>query len=143
MDKASLNKVILLGRLGRDPEVRYLPTESGERVLARFTLATTRVYKKGGTYQEETEWHSIHCWGDLAKWVGEYLRKGRQILVEGRLRSRRWEQDGQTRKKVEIVAEKIVLLGRKEESIPEPAAEEFPAEPPDLEPSEPDDEVPF
>ncbi len=138
-DRGSLNKVILVGRLGRDPEIRYLPSGEGERALARFTLATTLVYKKGDTLHEITEWHSIYCWGQLADFAREYLRKGKQILVEGKLRSRRWEQNGQPRKVVEIEAEKIILLGRKEE----PAGEEFPPEPPDLGPSEPDDEVPF
>ncbi len=136
-DRGSLNKVILVGRLGKDPEVRYLPSGEGERALARFTLATTLVYKKDGVNQEITEWHSIYCWGPLAEFARDYLRKGKQILVEGRLRTRRWEQDGQVRKVTEIEAEKIILLGKKEE----PAPEEFPSEPPDF--SGGDDDVPF
>ncbi len=139
-DRGSLNKVILVGRLGKDPEVRYLPSGEGERALARFTLATTLVYKKEGVNQEITEWHSIYCWGQLAEFARNYLRKGKQILVEGRLRTRRWEQDGQVRKVTEIEAEKIVLLGKKEEAPPE----EFPPEPPDFsEPTDRDDDIPF
>ena len=136
-DRGSLNKVILVGRLGKDPEIRYLPSGEGERALARFTLATTLVYKKEGVNQEITEWHSVYCWGSLAKFARDYLRKGKQVLVEGRLRTRRWEQDGQVRRVTEIEAEKIILLGKKEETAPE----EFPSEPPDF--SGGDDEVPF
>jgi len=113
-EKASLNKVILVGRLGRDPEIRYVPSREGERAVARFSIATSEIYiGKDGDRKELTEWHSVYVWGKLANFVKDYLRKGRQILVEGKLRTRKWETEGQKRSKTEIEANKIILLERK------------------------------
>jgi single-strand DNA-binding protein len=105
-----VNKVILVGNLGRDPELSYLP--SGQSV-AKFSLATSRSYKdKSGEMKEETEWHNVVAWGKLAEIVSQYLSKGRQAYVEGRIQSRTWEgRDGQKRTSVDIVAENIQMLG--------------------------------
>ncbi len=113
-ERASLNKVILVGRLGRDPEIRYVPSREGERAVARFSIATSEIYiGKDGDRKELTEWHSVYVWGKLANFVKDYLKKGRQVLVEGKLRTRKWETEGQKRSKTEIEASKIILLDRK------------------------------
>ena len=105
-----VNKVILVGNLGRDPEVRSTP--SGQPV-ASFTLATSRRWKdKNGQRQEQTEWHQIVCWGRQAEVAGQYLTKGKQIFVEGRLQTRQWDdKDGNKRYTTEIKADRITLLG--------------------------------
>lgn len=105
-----VNKVILLGNLGKDPEVRY--TQSGSAV-ANFSLATTRAYKSGEEWKEETEWHNIVVFGRTAERCGEYLQKGSQIFLEGRLQTRKWEdKEGNTRYTTEVVANDVQFLGR-------------------------------
>ena len=106
----SVNKVTLVGRLGADPEVRY--NASGTAV-GNFSLATSEVWNdKEGQRQERTEWHRIVVWGKLAEIVGEYLGKGRQVYVEGRLQTRKWEdRENVTRYTTEIVAREVVFLG--------------------------------
>lgn len=110
MAERSLNKVMLLGRLGRDPEVRY--TSSGKAV-ATFTLATSyRWRNQDGNDQENTEWHRIVAWGRLGEICGEFLSKGKQVYLEGRIQSREWEdQDGNKRTTVEIIATDMIMLG--------------------------------
>jgi single-strand DNA-binding protein len=106
----SVNKVILLGNLGKDPEVKYTP--SGVPV-AKFSLATNERYKdKGGEWQERTEWHNIVAWQRLAEIVGEYVKKGSKIYIEGRLQTSSWEdkQSGEKKYRTEIVASDLVLL---------------------------------
>ncbi|NWG12211.1 MAG: single-stranded DNA-binding protein [Acidobacteria bacterium] len=107
---ASLNKIMLIGNLGRDPEIRY--TQEGAPV-ANFSLATTESYTdKGGVRQERTEWHNIVAWNKLAELAKRYLSKGRQVYVEGRLRTREWtDRDGNKRRTTEVVASQMVLLG--------------------------------
>ena len=107
---SGINKVILIGNLGQDPEVRY--TTSGQAV-ASFSIATTESWKdKAGVKQEQTEWHKIVAWAKLAELCGEYLKKGRQVYVEGRLRSRSWEgKDGNKRYTTEVIANTIQFLG--------------------------------
>lgn len=108
---ASVNKVILVGNLGADPEVRYLP--SGD-ALANIRLATTDRYKDkaSGEFKEATEWHRVVFFGRLAEIVAEYLKKGSSVYIEGRLRTRKWQgQDGQDRYSTEIVAEQMQMLG--------------------------------
>jgi single-strand DNA-binding protein len=108
-----VNKVILVGNLGRDPEVRSTP--SGQPV-ASFTLATNRKWKdKNGQRQEQTEWHQIVCWGRQAEVAGQYLTKGKQIYVEGRLQTRSWEdrQSGEKRYKTEVICENFQMLGQR------------------------------
>jgi len=112
---ASVNKVILVGNLGRDPETRF--TTSGTAVC-NFSLATSETFKdKSGEKQEKTEWHNIQCWGKLAELAGEYLAKGKTIYLEGRLQTRKWQdKSGADRYTTEIVAEKIQFLSPKGES---------------------------
>ncbi len=106
-----VNKVILIGNLGRDPEVRSTP--SGQPV-ASFTLATSRRWKdKNGQRQEQTEWHQIVVWGKQAEIAGQYLTKGKQIFLEGRLQTRSWDdrQTGEKRYRTEVVCENFQMLG--------------------------------
>lgn len=122
---ASVNKVILIGNLGADPETRYLP--SGDAVT-NLRLATTDVWKdKSGEKQEHTEWHRISFFGKLAEIAGEYLKKGSPVYVEGRIRTRKWQdKEGQDRYSTEIVADRMQLLGGRgggaESAAREPAA---------------------
>jgi single-strand DNA-binding protein len=106
----SVNKVILIGNLGRDPELRH--TAGGSAVL-NFTMATNEVWTdRDGQKQQRTEWHRIVVWGRQAETLNEYLRKGRQIYVEGRLQTRQWtDAQNQQKQTTEIVALRIVLLG--------------------------------
>lgn len=110
---ASVNKVILIGNLGRDPETRY--TADGA-AITNVSIATTRRYKDAsGQQQEETEWHRVAFFGRLAEIAGEYLRKGRSVYVEGRLRTRKWtDKDGNEKYTTEIVAENMQMLGSRE-----------------------------
>jgi single-strand DNA-binding protein len=113
----SLNKVILIGNLGANPEMRYLPQQ--ERKVARFNIATKERLFNPNTREssERTEWHRIVVWGKLAEFCEKYLTKGRQILVEGRLRTRDWQdREGNKRRTTEVEALNIVFLGRREES---------------------------
>ena len=107
---ASVNKVILVGNLGRDPEVRYMP--NGEAVC-NFSIATTDTWKdKSGARQERTEWHNIVMYRKLAEIAGEYLKKGRPVYVEGRLQTRKWQtKEGQDRYTTEIIADQMQMLG--------------------------------
>jgi len=106
----SLNKVMLIGNLGRDPELRSTP--SGTQV-ANFSLATTENFTdRGGNRQERTEWHRVVLWGKLAEIAGQYLSKGRQVYIEGRLQTREWEdKQGQKRQTTEVVGTTMVMLG--------------------------------
>ena len=107
---ASVNKVILIGNLGKDPETRYLP--SGDAVT-NFSIATSEKWKsKSGEQQEHTEWHRISMFGKVAEIAGEYLKKGSPVYVEGRIRTRKWQdKEGQDKYTTEIVADRMQLLG--------------------------------
>lgn len=107
---ASLNKVMLIGNLGKDPEVRY--TTSGKAV-ASFSLATTDKFKSAsGEWEEKTEWHNVVLWGRQAEIAGEYLAKGRTVFIEGRLQTRKWQdKDGRDRWTTEIVGDRMQMLG--------------------------------
>lgn len=107
---ASVNKVILVGNLGKDPEVRFMP--NGEAVC-NFSIATTDSWKdKAGAKQERTEWHNIVMYRKLAEIAGEYLKKGRPVYVEGRLQTRKWQtKEGQDRYTTEIIADQMQMLG--------------------------------
>src|SRR3954449_7872962 len=120
---ASVNKVILIGNLGADPETRYLP--SGDAVT-NIRIATTENWKdKGGEKQEHTEWHRIAFFGKTAEIAGEYLKKGSPVYVEGRIRTRKWQdKDGQERYSTEIVADAMQMLGSRAGSG-EPRSESF------------------
>jgi single-strand DNA-binding protein len=104
-----INKVILVGNLGKDPELRY--TASGTAV-AKFSIATSETYTdRQGAKQERTEWHRITAWGKLAEICGQYLSKGKMVYIEGKIRSDSWEQDGVKRYSYEIVADTMRMLG--------------------------------
>jgi single-strand DNA-binding protein len=109
---ASLNKVILIGNLGKDPEVRY--TGSGQAV-ASFPLATSERFKnKSGDWEERTEWHSIVLWGKQAETAKEYLAKGKTVYIEGRLQTRKWQdKDGRDRYTTEVVGDRMQFVGPK------------------------------
>jgi single-strand DNA-binding protein len=106
----SVNKVILVGNLGRDAELRYTP---GGAAVATLNMATTEVWNdKSGQRQEKTEWHRVVLWGKTAESLNEYLTKGKQIYVEGRLQTRQWDdKDGNKRYTTEIRGDRVVLLG--------------------------------
>ncbi len=107
-----VNKVILVGNLGKDPEVRYT---SGGQAVANLRIATSRSWtdKQSGQKKEETEWHDVEVWGKQAEQCAEYLSKGRQVYVEGRLKTDKWQdkQSGQDRYKVKVVADTVRFLG--------------------------------
>jgi single-strand DNA-binding protein len=108
-----VNKVILVGNLGRDPERRSTP--SGQQV-ATFSVATSRRWRdRDGNRQEQTEWHNVVCWGRQAEVAGEYLKKGRQIYVEGRLQTRSWDdkQTGEKKYRTEVICENFQMLGQR------------------------------
>ena len=107
----SVNKVILIGNLGKDPEVKYTPQGTA---VAKITLATNERWKdKDGNWQDRTEWHNVVLWQRLAEIAGEYLKKGGKVYVEGRLQTRSWDdkQSGQKKYMTEVVANDLVLLG--------------------------------
>ncbi|APV49801.1 single-stranded DNA-binding protein [Betaproteobacteria bacterium GR16-43] len=110
---ASVNKVILVGNLGRDPETRYMP-EGG--AVTNISIATTDTWKDktSGEKQEKTEWHRVAFFGRLAEIAGEYLKKGSQVYVEGRLQTREWEKDGVKRYTTEIIADRMQMLGSRQ-----------------------------
>lgn len=153
----TVNRVILIGRLGRDPEVKY--TASGTP-MAKFSLATDESFKnRSGEQQDHTEWHNIVAWNKLAEICGQYLTKGKLVYIEGTIRSRQWQeqQTGNKRTSYEIIAQRMQMLGSRSESeraasaaaaptagSPEPA----PAEPASPDPPPPsseitDEDVPF
>jgi single-strand DNA-binding protein len=112
---AGINKVILVGNLGKDPEVRYL---EGGTAVANFTIATSEIFKDrtSGERKTNTEWHNIVVWRGLAEIAEKYLKKGSQIYLEGKLRTRQWQdKDGNTRYSTEIVADNLQMLGKKED----------------------------
>ncbi len=110
---ASVNKVILIGNLGRDPETRYMPDGAA---ITNISVATTEAWKdKNGEKQEKTEWHRVAFFGKLAEIAGEYLKKGSQVYVEGRLQTRKWQdKDGQDKYSTEIVANAMQMLGSRQ-----------------------------
>jgi len=119
-DINSINKVLLIGHLGQDPELRYLPQT--ERAVAKLSLATNERYYNSNTNESEdrTEWHRIVVWGKQAEFCEKYLNKGKQILIEGKIRTRNWEdKDGNKRYTTEIEAQNIILLGKREDAAGE------------------------
>ena len=152
-DVNSFNRVILIGRLGQNPEIRYIP--QSDRAVANFSLATNeRAFSPGGGESEiRTEWHRIVSWGKQAEFCEKYLTKGKQVLVEGRLRTEKWQdRDGNQRSTTKVHAISITLLGRRDETAegdayrgPSPGTDDFPSESnamPDMKPDD-DDDVPF
>lgn len=138
---ASVNKVILLGNLGKDPEVRYT---AGGAAVASFSLATSERFKgKDGQWEDRVEWHNVTLWGRLAEVAGEYLAKGKTAYIEGRLQTRKWtDKEGKDRYTTEIVGEKMQMIGGKGEgqkSKPQQDSGNSYEEPT----FNPDDEIPF
>ena len=128
----SLNKAMLIGNVGRDPEVRYLDGNSGNAKVATFTLATTERYRdRNGETRENTEWHNIVAWRNTADVVEKFVKKGTQLYIEGRIRTRSWDdQTGNKRYTTEIIADTLQLLGKKSDN---PAA----AQPSGYQPQQP------
>jgi len=139
----SVNKVILVGNLGRDAELRFTP---GGAAVSTINMATTEVWNdKGGQRQERTEWHNIDLWGKQAESLSEYLVKGKQVYVEGRLQTRQWDdKDGNKRYTTEIKADRVTLLGGGGRGGGMERGPSQPAGPEDS-PMEPltDDDIPF
>jgi single-strand DNA-binding protein len=140
----AVNKAILVGNLGRDPEIRYLP--SGQTV-ANFTLATSDSYTdRGGAKQERTDWHNIVVYGKQAELCGQYLKKGRQVYVEGRISNRQWDaKDGSGKRyRTEIVVQRIQFLGGRAGAATNGGIDE-PADfgPPDMPHAMDDEDIPF
>ena len=143
--KGTLNKVILIGRLGKDPELKY--TQTGTAV-ATFSLATNVVWKdQDGNQQEKTDWHKIVVWRKLAEFVGEWVKKGSSIFIEGKLQTRSWDdKDGKKHYMTEVVAEHIEFMGGSSKRADQTSTSTSqqtapPAEPPLEQP--PEDDLPF
>jgi single-strand DNA-binding protein len=138
---SGVNKVILIGNLGKDPEVRYL---EGGIAVANFPLATTEIHKnRAGDKVESTEWHNIVLWRGLAEVAEKLLKKGMQVYIEGRLRTRSWEdKDGSKKRATEIVGENLTILSRKNNGS-DGAAEAITASADDMEVSSPPSDLPF
>jgi single-strand DNA-binding protein len=144
MGKGTVNKVILIGRLGSDPDIRYTP---GGSAVANFNIATDRAFKdKDGNWQNETSWHRIVAWTRQAEFAKEYVKKGNRVYVEGRLQTREWEdQNGQKRYTTEVVVYDLQLLeslGQRADTMDNASAGSPEMPPPEDIDSTPDD-VPF
>ncbi|MFH0726087.1 MAG: single-stranded DNA-binding protein [Pseudomonadota bacterium] len=143
---AGVNKVILVGNLGADPEMKYLP--SGDAVC-NFNIATSESWKDkdSGDKKEKTEWHRIVTFRKLAEICGKYLSKGSMVYVEGKLQTRSWEKDGVTRYTTEIIASEMTMLGSKgsgDNSAPRRQADSYGQQaPPQRFPEAPEDDIPF
>ncbi len=143
---AGVNKVIILGHLGKDPEMRYQPSGAA---IANFSIATTESFKdKEGNKQERTEWHRIVFFNRTAEVAGEYLRKGSMAYIEGRLQTRKWtDKEGQERYTTEIIGDRLQLVGGKSESSGSAPASESPARSekntPPASDADFDDDIPF
>ena len=142
---SGINKVILIGRLGQDPEVRYTPDGTA---VANFSIATSEEWKdkNSGEKKERTEWHRIVAWRRLGEICGEYLSKGRQVYIEGRIQTRSWDdKDGNKRYTTEIVASDVQFLGGRDSAAAAgPSAGSQDAGGPPLSPQGPqDDDIPF
>jgi len=138
---ASVNKVILVGNLGRDPELRYTPSGTA---VANFSLATNEAWTdKSGQKQERTEWHRVVVWGKQAEIAGEYLQKGKQVYIEGSLQTREWnDRDGNKRQTTEVKALRVIMLGRADGRVGAAVSSE-PVDEMDGSPAPSDDDIPF
>ena len=151
MARGTVNKVIIIGRLGKDPDMRYAPSGTA---IASFTMATNHSTKDAdGNWNQQTEWHSIKTFGRQAEFVGEYFKKGKLAYVEGRLQTSSWEdQNGQKKYRTDIIANDVQMLGSRSEGEQQQSHPEVPAEsaakpaskPAEPEPASPDeDDLPF
>jgi len=108
----TLNKVMLIGRLGKDPETKSV----GDRELCKFSIATDESWTKDGEKHSKTTWHNLVCWGKLAEISGKFLKKGSSVYVEGKIENREWEdKDGSKKRATDIIIDRMVMLGKKEE----------------------------
>jgi single-strand DNA-binding protein len=142
---AGVNKVILIGNLGRDPEIRYTP---GGQAVANFSLATSESFtSREGKREERTEWHRIVVWGKTAENCAQYLAKGRTVYIEGRIQTREWEdKEGQKRQTTEIVAQTVQFLGSRDGGgggAPRGADQPGPTREPETPPSGGSEDIPF
>jgi single-strand DNA-binding protein len=143
---AGINKAIIIGRLGQDPEVRYTPDGTA---VANFSIATSEEWKdkNSGEKKERTEWHNIVAWRKLGEICGEYLSKGRQVYIEGRIQTRSWEdKDGNKRYKTEIIASDVQFLGGRDSANaagPSTSAPDMGGSPGFSEQGPKDDDIPF
>ena len=145
---AGMNKAILIGNLGKDPEIRYTPSGTA---VANFSIATSESWtdKESGEKRERTEWHRIVAWGKLAEICGEYLHKGKQVYVEGRIQTRDWEDnDGVKRYTTEIIINQMLMLGTRSDSNDGTRQERSQSRPPQDNYERPpqggyDDDIPF
>ena|SRR5690606_16010322 len=147
---AGVNKVILIGNLGQDPEVKYL---EGDNVVANLRLATTETYKdRAGNRVENTEWHDLELWGGLAKIAEQYLKKGSQIYVEGRIKTDQWkDEQGNNRSRVRIRVLNLTMLGSRgggdnqpgREAMSGSAASPVTSAPPQVDTDQEEDDLPF
>lgn len=147
MAKGTVNKVIIVGRLGKDPDMRYAPSGTA---IASFSAATNHSTKdQDGNWTDQTEWHNVTTFGRQAEFVGEYLKKGRLVFVEGRLQTRNWEdQNGTKHYRTDIIANDIQLLGSRsdgESRTDNPAPEKKEEKPQESnpEPAQEEDDLPF
>lgn len=147
-----LNKAMIIGHVGQDPEVRYTGNATNGTKVATLRVATSERYRdKDGNVKELTEWHSIVCWRQIADVVEKYVKKGTQVYVEGKLQTRSWEDKGVKKYATDIVAQTLQLLGKKEQSSGDPAvagARQMAARQstpmPTIEPDDnPEDDLPF
>ena len=127
----SLNKVMLIGNVGREPEVRYLDGNNpnqGATKVAQFTLATTERYRdRNGELRENTEWHNIVCWRNSADVAEKFIHKGTQLYIEGKLRTRSWtDQSGNKRFTTEVAVDNLQLLGKRDPQSPQPQQPAYP-----------------
>ncbi len=137
-----VNKVIVVGNLGQDPDTKYLPSGSA---VTNISVATSESWKdkQTGEKKERTEWHRVAAFGRLAEIMAEYLRKGSQVYIEGKLRTRKWQdKDGNDRYTTEIIADQMQMLGGRQESKPAPTPQ-APQPQPEPGPDDFDDEIPF
>jgi len=137
---ASVNKVILVGNLGAGPTMRYTPKSTP---VAELRVATSRSWKEGDDWKEKTEWHRVTCWRHLAERADKYAHKGSQVYVEGYIDTEKWQDDsGKDRYTTKIIAEKLLLLGKKEDAAQEQPAAFKPPPMDDAKPG-PGDDLPF
>lgn len=123
---SSVNKAIILGNVGKDPEIRY---SADGKAIANFSVATSSSWKdKAGAKQEQTEWHRISAFGKLAEIIGEYIKKGSQIYIEGRIQTRKWtDKDGVEKYSTEVIADQMTMLGGPKLEAPAKPAAKAPA----------------
>lgn len=136
---SGLNKVMIIGRLGSDPDLKNVG-QGGDSKVVRLSIATSEKWEKDGTKHEKTEWHRVVAWGKLAELCAKYLTKGREVYIEGKLQTSSYEKDGQKRYSTDIIANTVQFLGSNPNASGQPAAQGANPPPPTFDPG---DEIPF